>query len=97
MICPPFSNNFVFTTRNVSAVTRFVLFYFFCFGGYFAESLFSSSSSLYGTRSSRLFLERHQPVPTLESIPSSFQCLIEKEGKEEKKRKWKKKKKQKEQ
>lgn len=32
---------------------------------------------LYMERSFQLFLERHQPVPTLESILSSFLCIIE--------------------
>ena len=36
------------------------------------------------------FLERHQPVPTLESILSSFQCLIEKEDEEEREKERKK-------
>ena len=34
-------------------------------------------------RSFQLFLERHQPVPTLESILSSFLCIIEREEEEE--------------
>jgi hypothetical protein len=34
-------------------------------------------------RSFQLFLERHQPVPTLESILSSFLCIIESREEEE--------------
>ena len=66
----------------------FVSFFFFlflqletdgmCFGGV--------ASPFYMERSFQLFLERHQPVPTLESILSSFLCIIEREKTKEKRR-----------